>query len=361
MRAAAVLVGLLAISLPACLSAPSGYSVTPIVRQVGPEEASRIVLDATSTARVAATQLAEARGTAYAAQATSTAAYRSTQDNLTVLATSQALAIMAGEATQAAQDALDARRMAQVTTYAAQTPTMAAIATQGALSATQAAMSQARAESAAEFWAWLRWTTVIGLASLALSFCVVVLTRGLSYVITEYQREQASIAREAFRLLAPGHWAEYTPGDGYRVYPLPGLLDAPATVIDNTPTTPDRAHAWRQAVRLFCEWGDRYGFTIGRLGASGAGVVSDPAWRTLTRLLRDAGVLADTALPGQKGRATAWAPGWDRRRLFDDLAHGRLVLPYPADTDPPAVAHTVPNMTTEVGQHDRTTQKGIAS
>jgi len=97
--------------------------------------------------------------------------------------------------------------------------------------------------------------------------------------------QQAAIAREAFRLLPPGHWAERAPGEGYQVYALPGLLDAPATVIQNTPTTPDRAHAWRQSVRLFAWWGDMYGFGVRELGPAGAGVVTDPGWRALTKLL----------------------------------------------------------------------------
>jgi hypothetical protein len=70
-------------------------------------------------------------------------------------------------------------------------------------------------------------------------------------------------------------------------------------------------------------------------------------------------VLADVSLPGRKGRATAWAPDWDYRRLHDELGHGRLSLPFPTDTDPPAVAFTVPNTTPQLGQHNTATQEAV--
>ena len=53
---------------------------------------------------------------------------------------------------------------------------------------------------------------------------------------------------------------------------------------------------------LFCWWGERYGFSLTALGPKGRGVVTDPAWRTMTRLLKAAGVLADVAMPGEKGK-----------------------------------------------------------
>ena len=168
-------------------------------------------------------------------------------------------------------------------------------------------------------------------------------------------RELAAIAQAAFRVLPPGHWAEYQPGDGYQVYQLPGQLDAPATIIENATPAPNTAHEWRQAVRLFCWWGDRYGF-IRELGPTGAGVVSDPDWRVLSKLLKGAGVLAVIPLPGEKGKATGWAPEWGYTRLHDELGHGPLALPFPTDTDAPKVAYTVPNTTPQTGptQHGNT-------
>ena len=129
-------------------------------------------------------------------------------------------------------------------------------------------------------------------------------------------------------------------------------------MIENAPTTPDRAHEWRQAVRLFCWWGDKYGFGVRELGPAGVGVVTDPAWRVLSKLLKAAGVLAEVGIPGQRGRATAWAPEWNYRRLHDDLGHGRLVLPFPADDPAPEVRYTVPNTTPQIGQHNTATQHG---
>ena len=334
-----------------------------------PVEAGRIVDAATATAAGIATQNAQATATDQAARATSTAASLGTHDALAVEQTHAALQLTqaAGAAgatdaaavrTQTAQDVRDARQAAQDATSHALTPTAAAMATQNALGATQAAQGQARAESAGEFWAWLRWATIGALIGLAMVFCVVVVVRAVALVRVEVLREQAAIAREAFRLLPPGHWAEWEAGSGYQVYPLPGLLDAPATVVENTPTAPDQAHAWRQAVRLFAWWGDRYGFGLRELGPSGAGVVSDPDWRRIVKMLKAAGVLADATLPGRKGRATAWAVGWDYRRLHDELGSGRLALPFPAEDEAPKVAYTVPNTTPQLSQHNTTTQKG---
>ena len=100
-----------------------------------------------------------------------------------------------------------------------------------------------------------------------------------------------------------------------------------------------------------------YGFGLRELGPAGAGVVSDPAWRTLSKLLKGAGVLAETTQPGSKGRATAWAGEWDYRALFDALGHGRLALPYPTDDPAPEVRYTVPNTTPQDSLHNTATQK----
>jgi hypothetical protein len=341
--------------------------VTPSAGDVLPVEAQRIVDRATATAGAAATHVANITAQAQAARATSTAAAELTRDALAVEQTRAALSLTvaagqaqattsAAERTRAAQDTQAARQAAQDATRAAATPTAAAIASQSALQATQRAADGIRREATSQFWDWIRWTTVIVIVSVAATFCVVVLARGIAYVKVEYQREQAAIAREAFRVLAPGHWAEYTPGRGYDVFPLPALLDAPPTIVENVVSTPSRAHAWRQAARLFAWWGELRGFGLRDLGPAGAGVVTDPAWRAMVRLFKSAGILAERAAPGGRGRVTAWADGWDFRRLADGLAKGGDVLPFPTDTDPPAIAFTVVNTTPQVTQFNTPTQ-----
>lgn len=348
---------LLALLLTAC--APVVVTVAPAGGDVLPAEAQRVIDRATATAGAVATQAAQSTARELAARATSTAGAQQTRDTLAMQQTQAALSVTLGAAqavatdgagvkTQAVGETRSAATQAQGATYIAQTPTAAAARTQAAIDATQSASRQASAESAAAFWAWLRWTTVALIIALALVICVLVLVRGLAYIRAEDRRAQAATARDAFRLLSPGHWAEWQPGDGYRVYQLPGLLDTPPTVIENTVSMPNRVHAWRHAVRLFAWWGDKYGFGIRELGPVGAGVVTDPAWRVLAKLLKDAEVLADITLPGKKGRATAWAPEWDFARLTEELSSGKLALPFPTQDDPPKVAFAVPNTTPQL-------------
>jgi hypothetical protein len=351
-RAACLLA--LALLLAAC--APAQVVITAGPRDVLlPEQLQRAADAYTATARVQATQAAQVTAAALATRDTLAVEQTQAALSLTLSAAAAGATDAAAQRTQTALETSEFQHSAQQATYAAQTPTMAAVRTQAAFQATQAADNAVRAQSAGEFWAWLRWTTVAAVMALAAAFCVVVLARGLAYVVVEYQREQAATAREAFKLLAPGHWAEWQPGDGYRVYPLPGLLDAPPVVIENPAYNASHAHAWGHAVRLFAWWGDRHGFGIRDLGASGKAVVSDPDWRVLVKLLKDAGVLADAALPGKKGRATAWADGWGYARLSDELP--RLALPFPAGADAPKVAFAVPTQHHMTTQHESATQE----
>lgn len=351
MRSALLLAAFL---LTAC--APAQVVITASAGDVLPAEAQRVIDRATATAGAVATQVAGV-----------TAAALATRDTLAIEQTHAALALTQGaaqaqatttaaERTQTAQETHQARYVAQQATYAAQTPTVAAGFTQAALQATQAVTERDRQASVSAFWEWVRWTTVAALIGLALVVCVLVLMRGIVIIRAEERRAEAATAREAFKVLAPGHWAEWTAGHGYDVYPLPGLLDAPPVIIENTPTGPSHLHSWRHAVRLFAWWGDRYGFGIRELGAEGAGVVSDPVWRRLSKLLKDAGVLAEVTIPGKKGKATAWAGGWDYRRLTDDLSTGRLALPFPAGDVAPKVAFAVPTQHQNSTQHESATQ-----
>jgi hypothetical protein len=362
---------LFAIALTAC-AAPTPATVQVVITasagDVLPAEAIRILDRETATAAAAGTQAALATAGELAARATATTAALQTRDAMAIEQTRVALQLTAGAGAALATDAAAVRTAsAQATqvahvqaldaTRAAATPTAAALATQNAYSATQRAQDAAQREAAGQFWDWVRWTTVISIISLAATFCVVVLVRGIAYVWVEYQREQAAIARDAFRLLAPGHWAEYVPGDGYQVYPLPALLSESATIIENVVSTPSRVHAWRYAARRFAFLGDTLGFGVRDLGPAGAGVVSDPAWRVMVRLFKRAGILEDRTVPGIRGRVTAWADGWDFRRLEDELRRGD-VLPFPTDADPPAVAQTPIPTTPQPTQHTTTPQEG---
>jgi hypothetical protein len=344
----------LCLTLAAC--SPAVY-VTPGAGDVLPVQAQRIIDAATATAGAQATQAAQATATGQSARETATAASLGTLGALAARQTEVALSLTQGAGLAAATDTQAARTQAAGQTQAWATPTAAAMRAQATAQAADNARRAAQAESASQFWATVRTLIIALLIVAGLSAICVAVVDALTRIRVARLAEQAAIAREAFRLLAPGHWAEWQAGDGYRVYPLPGLLDEPAAIIENAPTTPDRAHAWRQAVRLFAWWGDRYGFGVRELGPAGAGVVTDPAWRCLSKLLKGAGVLAELPIPGQKGRATAWAPDWNYRRLHDDLGHGRLTLPYPADSPAPEVRYTVPNTTPQIGQHNTATHK----
>ncbi len=356
---------LLVLLLAAC--GPAQIVVTASAGDVLPAEAQRVIDRATATAGAIATQVAQVTATDQSARATATAAAQLTRDNLAAEQTRAALSLTVGagqadatnaaaERTQAAESTLGARVQAVDATRRAATPTAAARASQSALGATQAAVSAGRAESAGQFWALLRWTVLAVVGTLGAVVCVLLVVWGVKTIRIEELRQKAAIARDAFRVLSPGHWAEWMPDQGYQVYMLPAPVDEPAVVIENVPAQPDRLHAWRQTVRLFAWWGDRYGFGIRELGASGAAVVTDPAWRTLSKLLKDAGVLAEVTKPGQRGRVTAWAEGWDYRRLAHELTYGPLALPFPDGTDPPKVAFTVPTQHHNSGNTTRNTE-----
>jgi hypothetical protein len=359
-RGLVLLVGLLAAG---CAPVALDLRVTPAAANgvILPEQAQRAIDAYTATARVEATQDAQATATRIAAGEMATAARQSTRDALEGQQTQAALQMTQAAATSAQADTAQARTQAAHQTQAWATPTAAAMRTQAAAAAIDYARQQAQASSVGEFWQTVRFVIVALLIVGGLTSIAVVVVDRLASIRVQTLREKAAIAREAFRILPPGHWAEWQPGAGYQVYTLPGHLDAPATIIENARPTPNRAHEWRQAVRLFCWWGDRYGFGIREIGPAptGAGVVSDPDWRILSKMLKGAGVLAEVSIPGKKGNKTAWAPEWGYPRLHDELGHGRLALPFPTEGDAPKVAFTVPNTTPQNGQHNTATQKGL--
>lgn len=348
--------GLMCLLLAAC--AP----VLPIGNNPGgdvlPVEAQRVIDRATATAAAAATQAAHATATGQSARESATAARMGTLDALAGLQTESALSLTQGAGAALATDAAGQRTQGAQATQSAATPTAAALRAVATAQAVENARRTAQAGDVAEFWRSLRFILLALLVVGGLSAICVGALDAVTRIKIARMGQAAAIAREAFRVLAPGHWAEWQPGEGYQVYPLPGLLDAPPTVIENAPTSPDLAHAWRQSVRLFCWWGDRFGFGMRELGPAGAGVVSDPAWRELAKLLKGAGVLAEMTVPGKRGKVTTWAPDWDYRRLADDLGHGRLSLPFPTDAGAPAVRFTVPTTTPQMDPHTTATQKG---
>lgn len=324
------------------LAAACGPTIAPPMDYLA---AGEVVRAATGTAITVATQSAMATATEESARSTSTAAALATRDTLAMRATEQGLAILAGQATQAAQDTQAARRMAQDATHAAQTPTRAAVATLAAAAAADRTRQQAQAADVAEFWQTLRWVIVAVLAVGGAVGCVLAWIWGRSRIRLEELRTAAAIARDAFRILTPGHWAEYVPGEGYQVYTMPGEIAAPTRIVENVPHNPNLEHHWRHSIRLFCWWGDMHGFGIREIGPAGAGVVTDPDWRTISAMLKAAGVLTVRSVAGPDGRrrnVTTWADSWGFQRLADDLSHGRIALPFPAGAPAPEIMHAVP-------------------
>ena len=315
---------------------------------IGPAELQRYSDAATNTAaadRALATQdahqAAQATATGQSARETATAASQGTLGALGAHQTEVALSLTQGAGLADATDASASRTQAARETWAWATPTAAALATGAAIQGREQARHDAWAAWSAEFWRTVQVMGIVLGAAWALAWIVTVAIDRVWRAHVLRQAAQARIVQETFRVIAPAHYAQLTPGAGYTVDLLPAPLDAPAVIVENADYRLDREQAWQQAVRLFTWHGDRYGFGLREMLA--AGVVSDPGWRILRRLLVDAGILAERALPGRRGRATAWADDWSYARLADALAHGGLALEFPA-ADPPQVAAAVPTV-----------------
>lgn len=304
--------------------------VVPVERQVGPEEAARIIYDYTSTARVAATAAAGATATAVADRETATAGWAQTADALAVTATVQALAGLAAGGTRAAQVTDEAGTQQAGVTEAASTRQAGALATSDAMAEAERQRRDVEAVNWSAFWVTLRWIIVAGIGGV-----VCVLLGGLimrHYFVLEALRlrERARIAREALQLLPPHYYTRWDEGQGRVVVEqLPGAIDGTARVIENHETAPHLAHAWRMAYRRFVGAGNRYGFKVRDLGPEGRQVVSDEGWRILTADLVVVGVL-------DKRGGTGWAAGWD----IDRFGREGAMLPYPThgEEEPPEVA-----------------------
>jgi hypothetical protein len=323
-----------------------------------PEQVQRQVDQWTATARAQSTQAAGATATGISARETSTAAALGTLGALAARQTEAALGLTQAAGQVAATDAASVKTQGAAATSAWATPTAAAMRTQAAITEREQQRRLANAESAAEFWRTLRAIITVLVVVGGVVAAVVVVVDRLTRVQMFKMREKAAIAREAFRLLGPGHWAEWQPADGYQVYPLPERLDEPPVLLENPEYRADRLQAWRHAVRLFAWWGDRYGFGIRDLGPAGAGVVTDPAWRKLSKLLKDAGVLAEVAMPDQKGKVTTWADGWSYPRFSDELGSLRPPVALPTGDEPPVVRFAVPTNQIEVSNARNSTHAG---
>lgn len=339
---------LLPLLLTACAGAPVIVYVTPPANTDSvllPEQIQRAADAYTATARAQATQAAQTTATDQSSRATATTARMATLDALAGRQTEAALSLtqQAGQAGSTVTTAVQTERAGQTQAWA--TPSAVAVRTQAALSAAASAQAQADSASVSEFWRTLRFVI---LALLIVGGLTVVAVAGYSrYTAVQIarMRETAAVAQSAFRVLAPGHWAEYTPDEGYQVYQLPGGTDEPPTIIENAVANPSRLHAWRQAVRLAGWWAERYGFGIRDIGPPGRAVISDGHWRQIFGgggVLRVAGAVVDRPTEGEKGKKAGWAPEWSYARLSDDLSHGRLDHLFPADLEVPKVAFTVP-------------------
>jgi len=355
---AACLVALLLLSGCAAPSTIVGGAADPLAIAAG-----RTVDAATAQAAARATTIAE-----------STAAWRQTQDSLSVALTQSSMAmtedaahfhgtLAAAGATTAAETTQDAISRAVEATYAAQTPQAAGRQTQAALDAFSAARQQSQAQAVAEFWSWIRTLTIVAIAMLALVLCSLIFMRGLAYIWAEDRAARARIAAEGFRVLSNGLWAEYTDTEGYQVYSLP-VPENPANsipdIVEILTPTPSLTLAWKHALRMFCWHGQLYGFGVRDLGAAGRRVVSDPGWRQLVKILKEAGVLVTRPVKGPDGRTantTTWADGYDYHRFARDLADGRVRPNHPTDKPPPDVVFTVPDTTPQpdTTQRDATT------
>lgn len=328
---------LILLTLTAC--APVVYTPAEVL----PEEAQRVIDRATATAAAHASEVARATADAGIVRETSTAAALGTHEALAVEQTRSALRLTEGAATRSAWQ-----------TDVWSTPTVAALQTQAVYRAQEFERRQAQAANVAEFWRLVRAVVVVFLGSLALAFCVWVGARAYVQVKAEDRKLKALLAMSTLKLIGPGHWAEVNPErvhEGVHVYELPGgRLDEPPVILPNPEYVTHVEHERRQKVRVFCWWGEKFGFGIRDLGAEGQAVISDPDWRVMVKTLKSLGVLAVKPVNG--ANTTTWADVWSYHRLTEELA----TLPLPEALDTVKVAFTVPTQHHDKGQHNTTTQ-----
>ena len=130
-----LLLALITLTLTACAAAPQVAVVTPIMRSISPQEAGAIIIDATNTAAAVATQAALATATEISARATSTTAWRSTQDAVTLQQTVSALDLTQAAGQGAATEISGVKTQAAGQTATWGPPTLQAVATRAAATA----------------------------------------------------------------------------------------------------------------------------------------------------------------------------------------------------------------------------------
>lgn len=321
-RSALLLLGLF---LAACAPA---YYPTPGDGVLLPEQIQRAADAYTATARAGATQAAQATATDQSSRATATTARQATLDALAARQTDVALSLTQAAGLAAATDVAGAKTQAVRETAAWATPTAAAVRTQAAVSAAETASAQARAQDVAQFWQTIRFIAAFLLVVGGLTAIAIVAIDRVSRVRVAVLREKAAIAREAFKMLPPRHWAEWQAGEGYQVYQLPGGLDEPAVIVENENSQVDHDHNWKVSVLQSIMYATQVGWTFDALGPTGINVMDRPDWDQLTDYLRDC------ALVGKRDRSrTRWAADVTPESARETVRRG-LPLPFPATSAP---------------------------
>jgi hypothetical protein len=94
---------------------------------------------------------------------------------------------------------------------------------------------------------------------------------------------------------------------------------------------------WRTSMQVFVYWGNRLGWSQGKMCGGPRKLMSRTAWEDYAHLLRDEKILY------VKPRChTRWLGDWDLRKLQVCLRHGLLPLPYP-DKEPPKIFAGLPD------------------
>lgn len=324
----------------------------PASNDVLPAEAQRVIDRATATAGAVATGLYHSQATAQADRVTATAVALETRASLGVQQTQVALqVIQAAIHAQETQSAIDHEQAALVVTITAEAARIKAI--QGELALEE---RRNRIASWEAFW-MSAGDTVIFLAWIAGLTAIVYIFLTLALVAwSRYLQMRAFVAREAFKVLPPNHYADYDPRSGYTVNVMPRLTDGQdQAIIEVLPKATNWNSGWRRAYRLHAFWGDRFGFSLSAL-VTFARVESDPAWRKLNAAFVAKNLIGDTLIEkdGRRVRATGWVGNWNLAKFVEEYAAGRLVLPLPSGEDPPTVADTLPPQQDSVVAHNTT-------
>ena len=350
---------LIALLLTACApSAPAYNAVTPIMREIGPEEAGQIVLDATSTARVQATEVAQVTAASRAAMATSTAAYQATRDSLAVAQTQNAGALTQAAGLAAATDAAAVRTQRAGETQAAASSTArsvvaAAVATGTALARAdqQAAVHAERESLWGDAWLWIRVCAValfvLG-AVLALVFGLSDLLSAHAEVLRSRARRESAEAQQLTVMQYAGYMLRLNSQQGWEVLHAPALPPGPASgaVLEQAspvrevpvkvqgeivsaipvglPETPERA----RVLQLLTQAAAIAGPTADYIPSADQLGIHPQDWQAAVNLLKPAYVVATPGRPktGQRGRTRLVHAGYrSLGALLDGVKRGDVL------------------------------------